>query len=153
MTDSFIAKVALLCKKPTDGYANCKKDISKEFKNEESINDLWIKFTEIHRDKSGSIKIVKARVNNTYSKTGKVAGYRVICIIDKEKEEVGFLSIYPKKGKYGKEKESDNDIEGFLAEYLKEYKNGTIKEVDLKNGISIIEHTTTQGATAAEAGE
>lgn len=109
-------------------YPTVQKDISNEFDG--------LTFQEIFQKKyilkdSGDHKILKIRIANSEQNKGKSAGFRLIAVLDRKKELIVFIAIYPKVGNQGKDNLSKEELKDCLNTYKKEAKTDTLTEIDL----------------------
>lgn len=123
-TSTYKTNLAALLKK----YPTIKRDICNEFNG--------LSFEEIFQKKyvlkdSGNHKILKIRIANSEQNKGKSAGFRLIAILDKNKELIVFISIYPKVGSDGKDNLSKEELKACLNIYKKETSLNTLKEFTL----------------------
>lgn len=122
-TSVFIGTIDKLSQK----YPTIKKDLVQEF--------CFLTFNEIFSKKyilkdSGVVKILKVRVANSEQNKGKSSGFRVILIVDKNKEEVIFLNIFSKTGIESKDNIDKEELKDCLSVFKSENKTGNLIELD-----------------------
>jgi len=138
--DTFIEDLNELCKKRKDNYFTVKSDICNELNTCETLDIVIQKSKVIGKISDTDAKLLlKTRYRNSAMNEGKSAGFRTYSIVNKEKNEITFLSVYPKIGKFGKEDLSDSDLKEVLIEYINQYRNYTLKLLDINNKLQIIE--------------
>lgn len=106
-----------LCFKPKEGYGSVVKDICGSFADK-SIAEI-----RINRDmvlNEDNFSIIKLRVPNSGRNLSKKDGFRLLYLVHRQKEEVVFLYIYPKRGPQGLITLKDNDIISLLKDYVAE---------------------------------
>jgi len=114
---AFRNAIAKLCSKPKDGYGSVAKDICSSFVDK-SIDEI-----RINRDmvlNEDNFTIIKLRVPNSGRNLSKKDGFRLLYLVHRQKEEVIFLYIYPKRGPQGLITLKDNDIISLLKDYVDE---------------------------------
>lgn len=135
-TNNFLNNIKQLCKKKKDNYYAVNKDISNEYKNTENIDETIMKGVPISKINEKDKKIVlKTRYKNSAMQEGKSGGFRSYSIADKDDKSLTFLSVYPKKGKFGKADLSKTEIKDILTEYIEQKQNKSITELDIKNNL------------------
>lgn len=67
-----------------------------------------------------NFSIIKLRVPNSGRNLSKKDGFRLLYLVHRQKEEVVFLYIYPKRGPQGLITLKDNDIIFLLKDYVAE---------------------------------
>lgn len=82
-----------------DGYISVWNDIVDEFHTKKNMDE--IRMTPSMIKLNDNIKIIKARIPNSYLKLGKSNGFRLIYLVLLDREEVVLLYVYPKRGKKG----------------------------------------------------
>jgi len=124
-TSSFRTSIAQLTKRESNGYSFCHSDLSNSLKDL-SFDDFHALSTNIRE--MGLVRVIKVRIPNSNQSLGSSAGYRCILVCNKAANHVAFLTIYPKRGKYGKTNISPDDLRVLLNEYAKEKKDGSLKQ-------------------------
>lgn len=122
-TSLFRNDLSRLLKRADAGYADCLKDICDCFENQ-SLNDIYARHTLLREQ--GEVRLIKIRIPNTTSNSSAAAGYRLIIACNKAKDHVAFLSIFPKKGKYGRPNLLPADLKDAVITYWNELKGGNI---------------------------
>ena len=116
-------------------YPSLKKDLAEEFKN----FDIDVIFAKKYVLKdSGMVKILKVRIANSEQNKGKSAGFRIILIVDKRKNELVFLTIFAKTGTLGRENIDKEELKDCLVIYKDEHKNNLLIDLDPKKHFDII---------------
>lgn len=132
----FVKEVRALAKaKYKRVYGNVLKDLG-SFLNEADSMDRVLKLGDVvaslnYRDHK---KPTKARVNNSTTKSGKPAGYRLILFALDEQDALILVSIYPKTGPYGKPKPSQQDWEELLEDYQDAHAENSFYEALIIDG-------------------
>jgi hypothetical protein len=112
----FHRQIAVITKKPKDGYSKCLSDIASilcplSFAEICLLDDLVTK--------AGNRMIRKIRVPNSDTGEGKSSGYRVIVLCDMDAGRAYLLFVYPKKGKLGSPDLTTNGASILLHEFDK----------------------------------
>lgn len=115
-------------------YPTLRKDLADEF--------CPLTFNEIFSKKyvlkdSGVAKILKVRVANSEQNKGKSSGFRIILIVDKNKEEVTFLNIFSKTGTEGKDNIDKEELKDCLSVFKSENKAGSLIELDSTKSLNV----------------
>lgn len=126
-SSTFDRQLSRLTKKQKDGYSSCKNDIHNFFKNKK-LNTLW-GYRNTEKNISNTIKLKKTRLANSYLKIGSSGGFRLISVIDIQKETVTLIYIYPKTGKYGQDNYI-NERKNILSVYANELTNNKLTIFD-----------------------
>jgi len=135
----FLSDLDKLTKKSKDNYHAVRKDICDEFSTSDTPEEVIDKGDTIRHIKDENIHfVVKTRIKNTAMKAGKSGGFRLINVVIQHGESTTFLTVYPKKGKYGLSNISDKLLEDLLKEYKEAFKNDALIEVDIDNELAII---------------
>ncbi|NID09383.1 hypothetical protein [Fibrivirga algicola] len=127
-----------LCKRPKDGYSSCPSDICGELVGK-NIEDLIVSNNSILETFGSNSLVIKVRFPCKSNGKNKSGGFRVISFINKERQEITFLDVYPKAGS----QRSDNLVEGgkemLLEEYVEEHESGALIEHDLDKKLAKID--------------
>lgn len=100
-TSTFRKDLLGLCKKAKNGYSTIRKDICNQYSQNTTFNEAVQYGDTLTSPDEDDIKIfIKARVANSGRNIGKSGAFRVLYIVDKVKEEVHFLHVYPKTGAF-----------------------------------------------------
>ena len=135
-TNNFLENIQKLCKKKKDNYYTVKEDISIEYKDINNIEEAIMKGVPVSEVKEGDKKVIlKTRYKNSAMKEGKSGGFRSYSVADTETENLTLLSVYPKKGKFGKSDLSAREIEIALGEYIEQEESKTLTELDINNNL------------------
>lgn len=126
----FQKSINLFCKRPKDGYSKCKTDLKVFFASKDFFQ-LWDIPTRLI-DKHPN-RIIKVRLPNSAQNIGKSSGYRVIYLIDFEKQELTFLNIFPKTGKYGLENITVKDLEHLISLFVAEKEHQLLSKINIDN--------------------
>jgi len=136
---TFNKSIDNLKKKKKYNYSNVLIDSTKEIKDITLLDDYLKKSDVISKMEDGHKKIlVKTRIPNSAMKVGKSAGFRIISIIDYDRNHINFLEVYPKKGKLGKSDLSNGEYKSLLEEYINQLKDSSLDERDPTNNLEII---------------
>ncbi|HKZ66256.1 MAG TPA: hypothetical protein VJ111_07870 [Chitinophagaceae bacterium] len=123
-TSSFRTSIDQLTKRGSNGYSSCHADLCNSLKNL-SFDDFYSLSTNIRE--MGLVRVLKVRIPNSNQSLGSSAGYRCILLCNNVANHIAFLTIYPKRGKYGKPNISTYELKVLLKEYALEFKNATMK--------------------------
>ncbi len=134
--DNFLQSLEKLERKGKKNYLRIRQDICELYSDIEDVLDLLKSDVIVHL---GDKLVLKTRVANTTMREGTSGGYRVINIIDEKEQEVIFLEVYPKKGKFAKSNLSKNERLSLLKEYLEQALENTLKEVDINDELKVID--------------
>ena len=121
-TSSFDKQINKLIKKPKYGYISCKNDIEL-FLQDKTVETLW-NYRNTEQDISNYIRLKKTRLVNSFLKVGSSGGFRIVYIVDLQKDFVCLLYVYPKTGKYG-QKNYTNEKE-LLSTFVNELINNEL---------------------------
>jgi hypothetical protein len=129
-TSSFREAKKLLTKRRENGYSSCPKDICDALKDLDfdSIFNLHFLVREI-----GEVRVIKLRLKNSDQNLSSAQGFRLIILCNKRYRHVALLKIYPKRGKYSKSDLTKHEYKELLTIYRNELKDGSVKELDVKN--------------------
>ena len=103
-------------------YATVEDEIRREFGGK-SIEEIRINNDMILIDEPRIV--IKLRLPDKKHRLAKKDGYRLLYLVYKDREEVGFLDIYPKNGPMQQLDEDDNVVAALVNQYAQE------KEADL----------------------
>lgn len=132
----FRTNINKLTKKASDGYMRVANEICNDF-NGKTINEIRNNRDMIlNEDK---FTIIKLRLPDTQKHLSKSNGYRLIYHVHKEKEEVTFLYIYPKRGPMSINNINDEFMKELLVTFLNEAKENSLIRHDIENELSEIE--------------
>lgn len=129
---AFRDAIKRLTNKTKEGYSSVIKDICKSFTNK-PIDEI-----RINRDmvlNEDNFTIIKLRVPNSGQKLSKKDGFRLIYLVHKQKEEVVFLYIYPKRGPQGLITLKEEQIILFLKNYINERKETMLISHKIENNL------------------
>lgn len=118
-----------LTKKEKDGYISVRKDICEELENK-TIDELRITPSLIKA--LPDIKIIKARIQNSFLGYSKSNGYRLIYLARLDRLEVILLYVFPKRGKKGVVNIKDTTLHTLLETYINEAKTESLLEFEIK---------------------
>ncbi len=111
-----------------DGYKSVWKDVVNEFEAKKTMDE--IKMTPSMIKLCDNIKIIKARIPNSYLGQSKSDGYRLIYLIRLDKNEVVLLYIYPKRGRKKINNIKDSTYIELLNTYKTELESGDLVRYD-----------------------
>ncbi|MGB1241853.1 MAG: hypothetical protein ACPG49_04990 [Chitinophagales bacterium] len=138
--ETFLQSLEKLERKGKKNYLKIRQDISEEYSEIEDIVELLQKGIAIKFGNSlGQKTMFKTRIPNATMREGKSGGYRIISIVDKNEEELVFLEVYPKKGKFAKKDLSQSEYIALLKKYLEQVLENTLKEVNINDELKVIE--------------
>jgi hypothetical protein len=129
-TPEFLQVINELCKRPKDGYSSCKEDICNEFKDK-SLEELWD--TEPFLINNSRLRLIKARFCNSGASIGQSGAFRILYIITKDIEEIIFIYVFPKRGKFGKQNISLDESKEYFKNAIEAKKNNTLIKIDISN--------------------
>ena len=136
---NFLSDLERLTKKPANKYHSVRKDICEEFTPVQTSDEIADKGNTIYYfENEGMHRVLKTRIKNTAMKVGKSGGFRLINVVIQHGEKTTFLTVYPKKGKFGIDNISDEKFKELLKEYEEALKNDALIEVDIDNELAII---------------
>jgi mRNA-degrading endonuclease RelE of RelBE toxin-antitoxin system len=111
---SFQRDIANLTERVKHGYASVRLDIRRKF-SDLTYESFLNNFIQLHD--TPEFRLFKIRLPNSGINSGTSGGFRLICLADKEKKQAVLLHVYPKKGKFGKESTSENELVRLIKEY------------------------------------
>jgi mRNA-degrading endonuclease RelE of RelBE toxin-antitoxin system len=123
-TSDFDISLNDLLAKKKDGYSSCKKDIKKLFNNL-TFEQIWIQRDNILDNIP--FRVIKSRIPNSGQRLSKSDGFRLIFILNRDLQEITFLYIYPKRGKYSKSNYTEAELERWIVKFNKESIDNTLK--------------------------
>lgn len=100
-------------------------DIVKDFKGKQ-IDEIR-QFREMIKI-GENYKLIKHRVTNSESRLSGKDGYRLVFLVRNDIDDVIFLHVFPKRGKFGVSNISEKIYIALLLEYEKEKNSGTLFE-------------------------
>lgn len=109
-------------------YATVEDEIRRGFGGK-SIEEIRINNDMILIDEPRIV--IKLRLPDKKHRLAKKDGYRLLYLVYKDREKVGFLDIYPKNGPMQQLDEDDNVVAALVNQYAQE------KEADLLEGYRI----------------
>lgn len=132
-----------MIKKPKDGYTNVVIEICNDFKNK-TIEEIRINNDMILNE--NEYTIIKLRLPDSKRKLSKSEGYRLIYYVHKQKDEIVFLYIYPKRGTMGMVSISGDFMKELIKTFLEESHSKSLVEHDIQNKLieikAIVERNT-----------
>ena len=133
----FLSDLEQLTKKPANKYHSVRKDICEEFTPMQTPDEISNKGKTIYYLEHENMHwVIKTRIKNTAMKVGKSGGFRLIHVTIQHGERTTFLTVFPKKGKFGIDNISDEKFKELLKEYEEALENDTLIEVDIDNELS-----------------
>lgn len=126
--------VSKLCSKRKEGYISVKNDIYSFFCGK-SVDEIRINRDMVRDEKTFSI--IKLRMPNSYQNLSKKDGYRLIYLVHKQREEVIFLYVYPKRGAQGLNTISAKDMITLLNDYVNEKQTSMLRLHQLDADLSL----------------
>ena len=118
----FRTRLEVLLKVKRGVYATVEDEIRREFGGK-SIEEIRINNDMILIDEPRVV--IKLRLPDKKHRLAKKDGYRLLYLVYKDREEVGFLDIYPKNGPMQQLDEEDDVVVALVDQYAQE------KETDL----------------------
>ena len=131
-TSYFVRTIKTLTSKKIFKYNSCIKDIKAEFASK-SLNQIIQTSYSLFPMENRKFSIMKIRIKNSDQKVGKRGGYRLIFLINEEKQFIAFLFLYPKTGRFGKENYDNPELKEFLNTFITEYEGNTLIPIDINN--------------------
>lgn len=123
-TDSFRKQLKKILKK--DFYKSANKDIN-DFLSDLKLSEI-IQIPIILSSKDNISLLKKTRIKNSYKRLGTRGGFRLIYVVDKQKESVILLFIYPKTNTYGQADISNKELQFLIENYNYEKENDLFLE-------------------------
>lgn len=130
---TFRDRLAMLTKKPREGYASLIADISAELLSMPN-NILRDTNERIIQDKE--YRIVKLRVGNSGQKLSKSNGFRLVYFVSLHADNVVLLTVYPKRGAKGQDNISSAEYSRLLKELILENNAQQLHQVDITNNLT-----------------
>ena len=75
--------------------------------------------------------VIKLRLPDKQHRLAKKDGYRLLYLVYKDCDEVGFLDIYPKNGPMQQLDEDDGVIAALLEQYASEKETGLLEDFEI----------------------
>lgn len=121
----FRTRLEVLLKVKRGVYATVEDEIRREFGNK-SIEEIRINNDMILIDEPRVV--IKLRLPDKKHRLAKKDGYRLLYLVYKDKEEVGFLDIYPKNGPMQQLDEEDDVVVALVDQYAQEKDADLLKD-------------------------
>lgn len=121
----FRTRLELLKKVKKGVYSTVEDEIKREFGGK-PIEQIRINNDMILID--DPLVVIKLRLPDKKHRLSKKDGYRLLYLVYKDREEVGFLDIYPKNGPMQQLDEEDEVIVTLLEQYAQEKETDTLEE-------------------------
>lgn len=137
-TSSFKKSIKELCSKERNGYISCRKDIY-DFFTVKLFEEIWITpilFKSIDNDIS---RIIKAKISNSGLKLGASNGFRLYFFVSKNTKDIVYITVYPKRGKFGKVNLKKAEIKFLLNKFVEEFEKNCLIKVNLNKELGLIE--------------
>lgn len=125
---SFRSAIRELQSSKKDGYKSVWEDVVNEFETKKTLDE--IKMTPSMIKLYDNIKIIKARIPNSYLDQSKSNGYRLIYMVRLDRNEVVLLYIYPKRGRKKINNIKDSTYIELLNIYKTELESGDLVRYD-----------------------
>ena len=109
-------------------YATVADEIKREF------GGMPIEQIRINNDMvliDGPRIVIKLRLPDKQHRLAKKDGYRLLYLVYKDHDEVGFLDIYPKNGPMQQLDEDDEVIAALLEQYASEKETGLLEDFEI----------------------
>ena len=74
----------------------------------------------MHENTDNKIRLQKLRIKNSQQNRGEAGGFRIVACLEKMKQRVTFLGIYPKTGAKGKSNENDANVIFLFEQFVSE---------------------------------
>lgn len=113
----FRSRLEVLLKVKRGVYATVEDEIRREFSGK-SIEEIRINNDMVLIDDPRIV--IKLRLPDKKHRLAKKDGYRLLYLVYKDREEVGFLDIYPKNGPMQQLDEPDDVIVALIEQYTQE---------------------------------
>lgn len=135
-SSTFEKQFLQLIKKPKDNYNSLPKDISEFLASYPKFENL-LKCPETLLIEEGKIQLKKTRLRNRGMNLDAKDGFRLIYILDKEKETCTLLYVFPKQGKHSRDELTEGEYTELLSCYVSEKETSCLKTVDIVTSIKI----------------
>lgn len=109
-------------------YRGVTEEISKEFKNKE-IDEIRNNRDMILMQEDAIV--IKLRLPDKKQRLSKRDGYRLIYLVSKKKENVVFLSVYPKNGPSQKLDITECELKDMLTQFISEARENLLEKFDI----------------------
>lgn len=113
----FRSRLEVLLKVKRGVYATVEDEIRREFGGK-SVEEIRINNDMILIDEPRVV--IKLRLPDKKHRLAKKDGYRLLYLVYKDREEVGFLDIYPKNGPMQQLDEEDDVVVALVDQYAQE---------------------------------
>lgn len=113
----FRSRLEVLLKVKRGVYATVEDEIRREFGGK-SIEEIRINNDMVLIDEPRVV--IKLRLPDKKHRLAKKDGYRLLYLVYKDREEVGFLDIYPKNGPMQQLDEDDDVVVALVDQYAQE---------------------------------
>ena len=124
----FRSRLEALLKVRKGVYATVVDEIKREFGGK-PIEQIRINNDMVLID--GPKIVIKLRLPDKQHRLAKKDGYRLLYLVYKDCDEVGFLDIYPKNGPMQQLDESDEVIAALLEQYASEKETGLLEDFEI----------------------
>lgn len=121
----FRSRLEVLLKVKKGVYATVEDEIRREFGGK-PIEQIRINNDMVLIDEPRVV--IKLRLPDKKHRLAKKDGYRLLYLVYKDREEVGFLDIYPKNGPMQQLDEDDDVIVALLEQYATEKESGLLMD-------------------------
>lgn len=109
-------------------YRGVTEEISKEFKNKE-IDEIRNNRDMILMQEDAIV--IKLRLPDKKQRLSKRDGYRLIYLVSTKKENVVFLSVYPKNGPSQKLDITECELKDMLTQFISEARENLLEKFDI----------------------
>lgn len=124
----FRTRLELLKKVKKGVYSTVEDEIKREFSGK-PIEQIRINNDMILID--DPLVVIKLRLPDKKHRLAKKDGYRLLYLVYKDREEVGFLDIYPKNGPMQQLDEEDEVIVALLEQYAQEKEADELEDYEI----------------------
>lgn len=124
----FRSRLEVLLKVKRGVYATVEDEIRREFGGK-SIEEIRINNDIILIDEPRVV--IKLRLPDKKHRLAKKDGYRLLYLVYKDREEVGFLDIYPKNGPMQQLDEEDAVVVALVDQYAQEKDADELKDYQI----------------------
>ncbi|MEM9686501.1 MAG: hypothetical protein AAF934_06220 [Bacteroidota bacterium] len=107
-------------------YYECLPFEVDKFLNKHSFNEIWA-MNDLLTMIEG-VRMLKIRLPNPTMNKSKSGGFRLILILDKSKQTISLLYVYPKMGKMKIENISKSYEKYLLKQYLNELESNSLQK-------------------------
>ncbi|MCR5696359.1 MAG: hypothetical protein K6G73_05210 [Marinilabiliaceae bacterium] len=130
-SSDFRKAVEILTKKPKNGYGSVIEDICKALS---AMPDNILRDTNERIIQTSNQRTVKLRVANSLQNLTQKDGFRLVYLVETNRDRLVLLYVYPKRGALAMNNIGRNFLGALLQNLTKEINN--LEEVDVNNHLS-----------------